>query len=375
MIIQYPFTLQDIIFFIFSGALLLQLCYYSIIFIRLAFFKQTYTQTQQQPVSVVICAKNEEFKLRKNLQLILEQDYPNFEVVLVNDDSDDETALFIQDLKKEYANLKFVNLTSTTTFFKGKKFPLSIGILCAKNEWLLLTDADCAPASKNWLSQMQQNFTETTNMVLGFGAYEKQSGLLNKLIRFDSFYIALQYLSFAIVGMPYMGVGRNLAYRKSLFLKSKGFTSHYLIKSGDDDLFVNQNATRKTTRIEINPEAFTVSEAKSTFEKWVFQKRRHLSTGTYYKFAHKLVLSLLSISQWLLFLSFAALLYFNYNIYIIASAFLLRLIMQILVFKRVMDKINNSDLIFFSILFEIFFMIFNPIIYLSTLIRKPNSWK
>ena len=377
MYIQYPFTPQDIIFFIFAGALLVQLCYYFIVFIRLAFYKVKVDSIEAEivPVSIVICAKNEEYKLRRNLPLILAQEHPNFEVVVVNDASDDETQIMLEDMQKLHANLKIVNLNSVVTFFTGKKFPLSIGILCAKNEWLLHTDADCIPASNQWLTHMQQNFTETTDIVLGYSGYQKKSGLLNQLIRFDTFNTALQYLSFAIAGMPYMGVGRNLAYRKSLFIKAKGFTSHYLVKSGDDDLFVNQNASKKHTRIEIHKSAIIESEPKETFETWVIQKRRHLNAGGYYKFTHKFLLSLNLISQWLFYVGLGILLYFNYNIYILLGMFGLRIITQMLVFKRVMDKLNERDLIFFSIFFEIFFMIFNPIIYLSTLINRPNSWK
>ena len=377
MNIQYPFSFQDIIFFVFAGALLVQLCYYFIVFSRLAFYKSKYEPNAEEikPVSIVICAKNEEYKLRRNLPLILAQEHPNFEVVVINDASDDETQIFLEDLKKEHSNLTVVNLNSVITFFTGKKFPLSIGILCAKNEWLLHTDADCVPESNQWLMQMQRNFSNSNQIVLGYSSYQKKFGLLNKLIRFDTFYTAFQYLSFAISGMPYMGVGRNLAYRKSLFIKSKGFTSHYLVKSGDDDLFVNQNATKRTTRIEIDKSAIVTSEPKETLETWVIQKRRHLNAGGYYKFTHKFLLSLSLFSQWIFFIGFATLIYFNYNIYIVLGMFGLRLISQIIIFKRVMDKLNESDLIFFSIFFEIFFMIFNPIIYLSTLINRPSSWK
>ena len=89
---------------------------------------------------------------------------------------------------------------------------------------------------------MQSNFLHQTQIILGYGKYISEPGLLNKWIRTDTTYIAMQYLAMAIKGRPYMGVGRNMAYRKSLFFERKGFASHLNLASGDDDLFVNENA-------------------------------------------------------------------------------------------------------------------------------------
>ena len=206
---------------------LIQLIYYWFIYGKVAFFKQKneFVRTDQG-VSVIVCARDEYYNLKENLPLLLGQDYSKFEVVVVNHGSEDDTQYLLRDLAAEHANLKIVNLAQDLNFFTGKKFPLSIGIKSAKYDVLLFTDADCVPRSNQWLRRMAANFTQGTDIVLGYGAYSKSNSLLNLLIRFDTTRIAMNYLGFARAGMPYMGVGRNMSYRKSLFFNQKGFISH-----------------------------------------------------------------------------------------------------------------------------------------------------
>jgi len=220
------------------AALLVQLIYYWFIFSRLAFYNASKRPVSDQklPVSVVICAKNEYHNLVRFLPLILEQEYAAFEVVVVNDASDDDTFYLLRELSDKYSRLNVVNIHQNLNFFVGKKFPLSIGIRSARYDTVLLTDADCFPAGPHWIDSMQSVFTAKTGIVLGYGAYIAQPGLLNKLIRFDTLHVAMQYMSLALAGLPYMGVGRNLAYHRELFFNSGGFMKHYKITSGDDDL-------------------------------------------------------------------------------------------------------------------------------------------
>ena len=296
------FSILDLTFIgIFLLSWIVQMIYYWGVFSRLAFFKPKPGEEKElPPVSVVICARNEYHNLVNNLPEIFAQEYPNFEVVIVNHASDDETSGYLKEIQIQHKNLKVVNIERDLNFFKGKKFPLSMGIKSASNEILLLTDADCQPAGKNWIASMVQQYYPETEIVLGYGPYEKKSGLLNLFIRFDTFMVALQYFSFALSGKPYMGVGRNLSYKRSMFFKNKGFTSHYKIPSGDDDLFINKVANRKNTRINIEPESYQFSRPKKTFSQWLDQKQRHLSTGKHYIFKFKFLLGLFSLSQILL---------------------------------------------------------------------------
>ena len=242
-----PINWGEIIFYIFAAATLIQVFYYAWFFSRIAFYKpKQRTKTQQHPVSVIICARDEDENLARNLPGVLVQNYSTtYDVVVVNDNSLDDSKYILQELKKTFKGLHVVELTQEAVHIAGKKFPLTVGIRESKHEILLLTDADCVPASEHWIEKMQAAYDEKTEIVLGYGAYHKKKGLLNKLIRFETFHTALQYLSYALAGIPYMGVGRNLSYRKDLFIRNKGFASINHIPSGDDDLFINKVATKK----------------------------------------------------------------------------------------------------------------------------------
>jgi cellulose synthase/poly-beta-1,6-N-acetylglucosamine synthase-like glycosyltransferase len=363
------------LFYAFCVVTAVQLIYFWGIFARFAFYIKKEKPVGPSPVSIVICAKNEYYNLKNNLPSILNQNYPDFEVVVVNDASDDETIFLLQDLEREYRHLKVVNITQDLNFFKGKKFPLSLGIKSAKNELLLLTDADCVPSSPNWIMEMASNFDSKTEIVLGYGPYEQKNNLLNMIIRYETIMTSVQYFSYALAGMPYMGVGRNLAYRKSLFIKHKGFISHYTIKSGDDDLFINKAATRKNAKIEIHPESYTVSPAKNIFRDWWYQKRRHLSTGKYYKPKHQFILGLYSGSLALFYLLFIGLLLIKFNVYIVLSIFVVRLFSKLIIFKNSMQKLNEKNLLLISPMFEIFLLGFFPLIILANLVIKHSKWK
>ncbi|MFC2100535.1 glycosyltransferase [Bacteroidota bacterium] len=323
----------------------------------------------------MICAKDEYENLKNNLPFILNQDYKDYEVVVVNDASEDETTDLLAELSMKHKHLKIVNIKQDLNFFKGKKFPLSIGIKSAKNDIILLTDADCRPSGNKWISRMQSLFKGNKSIVLGYGAYESRKGVLNKIIRYDTIHIAIQYLSFAMAGLPYMGVGRNLAYRKSLFYANSGFISHYRISSGDDDLFINKVANKKNTTISVHHESHSISSATTSFKKWLMQKKRHVSTARYYKFKHKFMLGCYVITQFFFFFSFILLMVLNQNIIWVLPLFILKLLSQLVLFKNCMNRLNEKNLLLISPLIEVFITILNPILTLSNLIFKRNKWK
>lgn len=368
-------TLQEIVFYLFVVSIGIQLFYFWGIFSRFAFYKKKRRSTKYPPVSVVLCAKNEYSNLKKNIPLIISQDYPEFEVVIVNDASDDETIFLLEDLERQHKDITIVNITQDLNFFKGKKFPLSVGIKSAKYENLLLTDADCTPASSNWIKKMAINFSNSKEVVLGYGKYGQEPGWLNTVVRYETLMTAIQYFSYALMGSPYMGVGRNLAYKKSLFLKNNGFISHYNVDSGDDDLFINEVANKRNTSIETDPESFTISEAKKTFDAWWLQKRRHLSTSKYYKFKHKFLLGLYSMSLMVAIVTFIFLLTLKVNILIVAILFGIRLLSQLIIIKKASDQLAEKKLLLFSPLIELFLLGVFPIMILTNLIIKRNRWQ
>jgi glycosyltransferase involved in cell wall biosynthesis len=361
---------------------LIQLFYYVYFFARLAFYKKKQSSTikSQYPVSIIVCAFNEEANLRKNLPLLLNQNYlkngqPFFEVVVVNDNSQDETFYLLNQLSEKYAHLHVVNLTQEAKLIPGKKFPLSMGIKSAKCEHLLLTDADCVPASNEWLSTMAQNFSEEKKIVLGYGPYYKYEGYLNKKIRFETVHSAMQYLSYALAGTPYMGVGRNLAYVRDLFNKNKGFSSHHHIVSGDDDLFINQVATAKNTVIEIEPESFTFSEPKRTSEEWHYQKKRHLSTGKYYQAKHQALLGIYSFSHFLFWLSLIPCILFPKFIIYVAVAFVIRWLVQWYIFQKIFIKLKEKDLINYIWWFDVWLLVYHIKSVPSIFLKNKIHWK
>lgn len=368
---------QRISLLILSFALLVQLVYYLVIFIRVSLFKPSDASfaDKKEPISVVICAKNEAENLVKHLPLILEQDYPNFEVIVVNDCSDDDTQDILEKFQEKHKKLRLSQIKHDEKFTHGKKLALTIGIKAAKNEWLVLTDADCKPESKQWLSAFQRNFTSDCELVLGYGGYESEKGFLNKLIRFDTFFIALQYLSFALIKIPYMGTGRNLAYRKSLFMKNKGFASHAHIMSGDDDLFINEVANGKNTRIEFSIESHTRSVPKKLFGLWAFQKKRHLSTGSKYKLKHKLLLGL-EITSRILFYAGLFMVLVNPFIWLIGLiAYVFRMIIQLLIFNNAMVKLNEKKLLPYTIIFDFVLPLTILFLYFANLLKpKQHQW-
>ena len=363
------------IFICFCVVIAVQLFYYLYFFSKLAQYKPPLkSSSQQYPVSVIVCARDEAENIARNLPGILVQQYKTtHEIIVVNDNSTDETKYLLDELKKTFKNLNPVPLTQEAKMIPGKKFPLSIGIKSAKYEVVLLTDADCVPASENWIYKMQDGFYGGKQIVLGYGAYHKHPGMLNKLIRFETFHSALQYLSFALAGMPYMGVGRNLSYKKELFFNNKGFSSINHIPGGDDDLFINKVATKDNTAIVIDKEAHTLSEPEKTWSKWQRQKFRHYTTSKYYKGKHKFWLGLYSLTQMMVYpLCIAAALIYVW--WLALAVFGLRLIVQGIVWYRCMKKLNEADLWPYYIFLDIW-MFFYYLLYAPALFKKPaKNW-
>ena len=312
--------------------------------------------TEQPPVSVIICAKDEANNLRQFLPFVLQQEYPDFEVIVINDGSTDETQTLLNDLCVEYQNLRTTFVPVGANNLSTKKLGLTLGIKAAKNELLLFTDADCMPEDNTWIARMARNFTPETDFILGYGAYLNKKGLLNRLITYDTLFIALQYLGMAIARKPYMGVGRNMAYRKETFFAHKGFASTLNLISGDDDLLVNKASNSKNTKVEIAPDSITWSEPSRTFSEWFFQKERHLSVSSYYKTSSKFRLFLEPMTRGLFYLALILSFVFGGLIIIISAAvlFLARLILQLIIINNSSRHFGERKYLFLLPVFDIF---------------------
>jgi poly-beta-1,6-N-acetyl-D-glucosamine synthase len=374
----YFSLIEQVILLLLAASLVVQLYYYLVLYARTLFYRSSKKRVSEElpPVSVVICAKNEEYKLPKFLPSVLRQDYPDFQVVVVDDCSEDETWEVLENMKKEFPHLYTTRIFFDPVFKHGKKMALSLGIKAAKNEILVLTDADCMPLSQNWLKTMVRNYLHQKEIVIGYSPVKYEEGLLNRLIRFDNLFTAIQYLGTALARKTYMGVGRNLSYTRSLFFNTKGFLPHIQLLSGDDDLFINKVATKMNVAVEISPESFVETRAKTTFKDWIIQKRRHLTAGSYYKPRHKIMLAGELMSRFLFYASviFAAIHPTIWLYGVVAFGF--RFLMQGLIINLTARKLKQRNFILSFWLLDLFFPLFNAWLVIRNRINpKGIKWK
>lgn len=365
-----------LLFLVFCIITFIQLFYYLFFFLRLAFFKMKPKNiSQTHPVSVIICSRDEAANLVKNLPGALVQKYKTtHEVIVVDDNSLDESKYIIEEFQRNFRQLQLIELKQEARFIPGKKYPLSIGIKTAKYEIVLLTDADCVPASEFWIEKMQEGFTDGIEIVLGYGAMHKRKGFFNKLVRWETFHTALQYLSYAKSGIAYMGVGRNLSYKKSVFFRHKGFSAHNHVPGGDDDLFINKAATKKNTAIVVDKDAFTLSDAPKNWKQWIRQKTRHYTTSKYYKAGHKFLLGLYAFSLFLFYpLFIAALFFFDWKLTL--AVFSVRLLVQAIIIFKTTQKLDEKDLFPWFLFFDVW-MFFYYLFFATSIFKKPaKKWK
>lgn len=363
-----------VLLYVFGVVALINCCYY-FLFSKFSTLRLSKKNTSEKyPISLIVCAKNEAENLRKHIPLWQAQNYPNYDIILINDASVDDTLEVIESFAATDPRIQVVNVKNNEAFWANKKYALTLGIKRSKNTRLIFTDADCYPASEDWLETMISNFSEEKQLILGYGAYEKQPGFLNKLIRFETLMTAVQYFSYATAGTPYMGVGRNLAYTSTLYYENKGFMSHIKIPSGDDDLFVNEAATAKNVAICIEPEAFTYSLPKKKRKKWLLQKKRHYSTAKLYKTKHRFLLGsyyLFNLLFWLLLPIILFMDFWHYGLAII----ILRLLFQYIIIGKSAKKLKEQDLIPLIPFYELLLIFTQLSIFISNSGEKNSRWK
>lgn len=376
--LEIVLKISYILYGVLGVLLIVQLYYILFVYSRLSRYRVVSNQekTDFQPVSVIICAHNEQENLKQYLQDILEQNYPSFEVIVVNDYSTDETKWILEDFKRKYAHLSIVDIKEHIKLKNSKKFALTLGIKAAKYELLIMTDADCQPQSKNWLREMAGAYTEGKEIVLGYSPYFKKPGFLNKLIRFETTHTAMSYLSYALKRKAYMGVGRNMSYLKSLFFKGKGFNAHMHIKSGDDDLFVNQNATRHNVNIAIHPDAHVYSNPKETWKSYYKQKARHSGASVLYRKSHQRMLGTQLVSAFLFyFMLIICIACYPSLWYVGLGMFLLRYLCQLITFSSIYKKLAVKDLLPWLLILDVFYYFYICLNGLFNRKKKQQSWK
>lgn len=365
----------SVIFLIFLFFVAIQLSYVVFIFLRLAFFKEKKAVASTlMPISIIIAARNESDNLYDNLPFILTQDYPEFEVIIVNNQSVDDSAWLLKALCIQHKNLKVVEIGKNKHLLPGKKLPITLGVKAAKYEKMVFTDADCKPASNQWLRIMSETFTEKNQIILGYAPYFRTKGIINRIIRYDTAFIGASYLSFALAKIPYMGVGRNLAYTKKVFESVRGFKSHYSLPSGDDDLFIQEAAVNQNYTIQISPETFCYSKASETWKGWVRQKTRHYSTSSRYKVIKKALLGIYPISLLLAWLTFVILLFnakwFAISLILFGSMLIVKWLIQ----GKCLRKLNEKGFALAFPLWDLGHALLMPMLYNFSDHKRYKKW-
>ena len=333
-------------------------------------------------VTVVLCAHNESENLSNYLQALLTQDYPAYEVIVVDDGSEDSTREIVERYMTHDPRVHMTFVPYGARVGSTKKLALTLAAKAAKYDYLLLTDADCVPESNQWIRSMMSGFASGKDIVLGYGAYFEEKGFINRLVRYDTLFNGLHYLGAALCGHPYMGVGRNLAYRKSLFFESGGFTHLMTNRAGDDDLFINHVATKQNTAVAVNSEAYTWSLSKKTLKEWWQQKRRHLSVSPNYKPVTKFRLTLEPLTRGLFYLAVLGTLIYQLPItnnqlpilpLIAVGLFLLRWIIQTAIINISARRMGLKRFNMFSILgFDILLPLIN--LWMLIIPKKQTKW-
>ncbi|SEF77083.1 glycosyltransferase [Algoriphagus boritolerans] len=375
-----------LLWFFFGIGVIIQLIYLLVIFGRTAWFKSFTNSSQNQipaeGVTVLVAAHNELQNLKVLIPKLFQQDYPKFDVMIVNDRSTDRTKRLLEEMMAIYPKLRSVTIKYTPNHVTAKKYALTLGIKVAKNDVILLTDADCMPTSDQWIRKMTAPVRENDKIFsIGFSGYEVKSTLLNKWIQFETMLTALFYFSFGLWKAPFMAVGRNLCYRKSFFLEVKAFKGLWHLEGGDDDLFINQYATGKNTSLVIDPEANTTSIPKESWKEYLIQKKRHLNAGKYYRGEDKRKIGLFSLSHALFWIgALGLLIYFGLGqeweqFLIVLGIVLVRSFLVVWAFKSASKKIQGTatpmNILVNDLMYLGYFWVLGTISYQS----KDIQWK
>jgi glycosyltransferase involved in cell wall biosynthesis len=365
----------QVLFIVFATVVGIQIVFTVLFLVAFSRRQSARPRSENPPVSIVVCAHDELHNLRELIPVLLSQNYPTFEVIVVNDRSNDDTFDWLLSEAKKDHRLRMVHVNRLPEHVTGKKYALTLGIRAATFDWILLTDADCRPASDNWIQEMSSHYNSSTQFVLGFSPYFKSPGFLNLFIRFEAILTAIQYLALALLKAPYMGVGRNLSYRKSFFMENKGFNNLLHVEGGDDDLYVSRHALGSNTEVCMGANSLVRSVPKLTWREFFHQKIRHLSVGKRYAFKFRVILGLFMIS-WLLTWFTAIPLFFHPELVLwTAGLFAFRWIMLVFVFQDASKRLGEKFEVWTVPILDFVFSIYYISTGVSALLTKKVRWK
>jgi glycosyltransferase involved in cell wall biosynthesis len=367
-----------VFFYVLLGFTSFNIAYY--VYISKVGFSQTDTPQGDvnKVVSLIVCSKNEQENLKILIPKLLKQSHTNFELIIVNDASHDDTKDIIEEFMKHDPRVKMVHVLNNESFWGNKKYALTLGIKKAVNDSLVFIDADCTPNSADWLSLMSRHLSKEKSIVLGYGGYQKvKNSLLNALIRFETGFTAIQYFSYAMRGNPYMGVGRNLSYTATLFYSVNGFINHMNVLGGDDDLFVNQVATSKNTAVSLEESSFTYSKPEISWAAWWRQKKRHINTANHYRQLHKYFLGFFYLTQIGFLISSVLALTFatNWIMITVLIIIIIRYLVFWVVIGRGLSRFRESDIIVIIPFLELLLIGTQLALFIKNMMHPPKQWK
>lgn len=356
--------------------------YYGLFWFRVGRFKRDVVSKQpsangQQPsVSVVMVVHNEAEFLKSSLPYLLEQDYPDYEIVIVDYTSTDDTRYVLRVCSENYPNLKPILFPHDVNMFQGKKYPLSIGIKSATKDVILLTEAESVPRSFDWVSQMMKGYCGDTQIVMGCNIVKSNGTLLGAFQQYENMTYNASYIGAMAMGNPFTATGRNLSFRRDFFFKQGGFISHYSIPDGADDLFVNANANSRNSSVVLSSDAFVVSEPRSSFRLWHQDRSHRLYTRRYYGLKDKLMLAFYPLSQFVFLASLVLLLVFQlFPWQLLVALLVVKLIWQIVSALPLAKRFEIKKIQFFAPLFEFYFLFANTFMTTFALRRKNKQWR
>ena len=368
--------MPNIIFYVFIAVVVLQLVYYLGVFGKFAFAKPQQVTPKRLSVSVIVCAKNDAERVKELVPVLAAQNYPDFELVLIDNASSDETLDVFEEFEKQYRNIRLVKVENNEAFWGNKKYALTLGIKAASKDYLVFTDADCYPTSPDWITNMTSQFTLNKTIILGYSAYEKQAkSFLNKIIRYDAVLRATQQFAWAKIGRPFTGNGRNLAYKKDEFFKRNGYINHMNILTGEDALFINDAAEKKNTATCYTPESFTYSKAKKNFKSWIKEKRKAAFTASFFKPFDRFQLKLFTLLQAAFFVLMIVLLALQFNWMFLVPVIVVRYIAGWITMAQSAAKLKEKDTVYWYPVMEIIIIFTQLYVYVANLTSKPVHWK
>jgi len=330
--------------------------------------------TDPVPLSVIVAARNEATALPHLLRRLIGQIRAGDEILIVDDGSADATASIARRWCASHEAIRFIRRPGGSTS-GSKKAALSRGIAAAKNDLLAFTDADCRPAP-TWLDRMRTLHAATDDAVVLTGyspmrTPEDATPLVGPFARYETLVAGIYTAAAAGLRRPYMGVGRNLSYPRSVFKAVSGFDAHAETLSGDDDLFIQSVRRHDAARVlaPTDPETFVATRGPTSWSAWIRQKRRHVSTGRHYPWTVGLHLALFHGSFALLWL--APLAIGTTGLGLLATGLLARHA----ALAPAADALNEDDLLAAFPFWELGYLVYLLILTPLGLLSEPEEWR